>query len=246
MRSRNIQFILDEKYDGDDTAEGFKKDIILYDKGVPLGYIIGFVPFLGCKIDVSRRTLIPRPETEYWVEQVLNTLPVAWNGLVCDVFAGSGCIGVAIVTRRPQCRAVFLDNDTTAIEQVQKNIELNDIGDRATALRSDMFASVDPKQQFDYIFANPPYVSADSTRVEKSVLEYEPHTALFAEQQGFGLIQKTIEQSKQYLQEDGVLVIEHDPEQVDKLHRVAKKEGWDTITTYKDQYNKDRYTTMNR
>ncbi len=139
MINKDIQFILEEKYNGNHSSEKFKKDIELYEKGIPLGYIIGFVPFLGCKIDLSYRTLIPRVETEYWVEKIINTIPKDFSGNICDVFAGSGCIGISIAKKFPSLKVVFLDNSENAIKQMKKNITINKIEKQVKIIKSDYF-----------------------------------------------------------------------------------------------------------
>ena len=246
MINKDIQYILEEKYNGNHSSEKFKKDIGLYEKGVPLGYIIGFVPFLDCKIDLSYRTLIPRVETEYWVEKIINTIPKDFSGNICDVFAGSGCIGISIAKKFPSSKIVFLDNSENAIKQIKKNITINNIEKQAQVIKSNVFLNLGYNQKFDYIFANPPYLSKKSSKVEKSVIKYEPHNALFAEENGFELIQTLIIQAIKYLEPKGYLIIEHDPEQKNKIHKIADAVKYSKIVSQKDQYDKYRYTSTVR
>ena len=242
--NKDIQFILQEKYNGDDSSWEFKCDVDNYNKGMPVGYIIGNVPFLDCVIDLEYKTLIPRPETEYWVEKIIQTIPENFDGEVCDIFSGSGCIGIAIAKYRPKAKITFIDNQVNSIRQIHKNIKINHIKSKVEVVQSDMFLNISKTKKFNYILVNPPYISKDSENIEKSVLEYEPHTALFAENEGMAFIQKTIEQAKNYLEKDGYLIIEHSPEQAEKIHRIAEKQGYINIQTNKDQYDIERYSII--
>src|SRR5690606_26669366 len=95
------QWLLEEKYAGAES-EAFRADLKRLTGGEPLGYVIGHVPFLDCRIHLDSHPLIPRPETEYWVEKAMVAIKEVAGGPearplhVLDLCAGSGCIGVAV------------------------------------------------------------------------------------------------------------------------------------------------------
>src|SRR3989339_1796772 len=112
---REISWLLKEKYNGQLTNKA-KKDIARLKNGQPLDYVIGFTDFLGCKIDLSKKPLIPRPETEFWVGQVIKEInkfyPSTSSGQnlrILDMFSGSGCIGLAVLKNIKNSEVDFAD-----------------------------------------------------------------------------------------------------------------------------------------
>ena len=180
---------------------------------IPTEYKKGFIRFLGCKINLSKRTFIPRVETEYWVKKAIQELRIKNKNLafsenldsrpsrirelkILDMFAGSGCIGIAILKACPEfCRRVdFADIDKKAISQIKINLKLNRISQKRYKIyRSNLFEKLKGKT-YNFIFANPPYVAKDRIgEVQKSVLKYEPKKALFSGKKGLNYIKKLLE-----------------------------------------------------
>jgi len=244
-QAQDIQHIAREKYNNDTTHPDFKNDIEAYKRGVPVAYIIGVVPFLGCTIDVSYRPLIPRPETEYWVEQFIQTLPIRSDATILDLFSGSGCIGVAIALHRPLTTIHFADNDTNALRQINKNRDLHGITQRSRTIKSNVFSNIS-HTSYHAIVANPPYISIHAHDIEDSVTRYEPHNALFAPDNGFYYLEKTIQHAHHYLKQNGTLVIEHDPHHTQRIHTAGRDTPYTKIRTHKDQYNRERYTVLQK
>mgnify|MGYP005612389261 FL=1 len=236
-------WLLQEKYNGIPSTE-YEHDVARLVAGEPVDYVIGFSKFLHCTIDLSERTLIPRTETEYWVSKAIETVtnaPHEGQRLRClDIFSGSGCIGIAVLTHIKDVTMDFADIDETAVQQIKKNLELNGCdAERFRVFQSDVFASI-PEQKYDIIFANPPYIAHNNeSRVQASVFEHEPHTALFAPDNGLFFIEQLLIHAPQYLTLDGRMYIEHDDMQKPLIQILLNKylmEG----TFHKDQFGIDR------
>lgn len=267
-----VKWILQEKYNGKLTAKA-KKDIERLKRGEPVDYIIGFVEFLGCKIDLSKKPLIPRVETEFWVEYATNNILTnsSLSGyrsygrsskiMVLDMFAGSGCIGIAVLKHIKNSQVVFVDNNKKFLEQIKINLKLNNINKKTSLhtqvykdvfgrgsykiVRSNIFSkfqsSQELKNKFDYIFANPPYIATKrKNKIQKSVLRYEPKEALFGGGDGLLYIKKFLADAKNFLNPSGKIYMEFDFAQKNKIEKVILKQEYSKYEFHKDQYGKWR------
>ena len=236
-KNKEIAWLLKEKYSGKPNG-GFYKDIKRLNAGEPLDYVIGFTEFLGCRIDLSKKPLIPRSETEFWVGEVIKNLKIKNLKIRClDIFAGSGCIGIAVLKHIKNAEVVFAD------------IENRMAGHKV--VKSDVFSNINGK--FDYIFANPPYVAKKlKHKVRKSVLKYEPKQALFGEGDGLFYIKKFLKQAKNHLNPGGRIFMEFDgstgspqvPSQKKEIKKLLKSFGYKNFEFHKDQYNKWRWVSI--
>jgi release factor glutamine methyltransferase len=242
---KKIEWLLKEKYLGKPNAQ-FKKDIARLKKGEPLDYVIGFTEFLGCKIDLSKKPLIPRFETEYWVELAMETIKKQQGNIkMLDVFSGSGCIGVAMLAHCKQVKVTFVDSQINCIEQIKISCKINNISKkRYTIIQSDIFKNV--TDSYDYIFANPPYIpTTRKSKVQKSVVRYEPKKALFGGNDGLFYIRKFLAAVKNFLNPGGKIYMEFDPPQKNQIEILLKKYGYKDWEFRKDQYGKFRYVAVN-
>jgi len=210
----------------------------------PIEYAKGYVEFLGCKIDLSKKPLIPRPETEFWVKSAIREAKKINKKIkVLDLFSGSGCIGLAVLVHIKNCEVVFVDKEKSCIEQIKINLKLNGLS--AKVIKSDIFKNINTKKKYNYIFANPPYISGKNRHlVQKSVLDFEPHTALFAGEDGMLYISKFLMQAKNYLAEDGKIFMEFDPPQKKEIEKLTKNLGYKSCKFNKDQYGKWRWVMI--
>ncbi|MBU3896161.1 peptide chain release factor N(5)-glutamine methyltransferase [Patescibacteria group bacterium] len=227
---QSVRF-LKEKHKGKITKD-FQRDLKRLKAGEPLDYVIGFVSFLGCKIDLSQKPLIPRPETEFWAEKALKEV----KGRCLDMFSGSGCIGLAVL-KNTKASVDFADNDKKCLKQIRINLKQNNLKGRIIC--SDVFSNIAGK--YDYIFANPPYISYKrKSKVQKSVLKYEPHNALFSKDNGMEIIKRFLAELPYHLKENGVAYMEFDPVQKREIAKLIKG------TFEKDQYGKFRYVVLRK
>ena len=248
MLNQDETWLLKDKYAGE-KSEGFFTDCKRLAAGEPLGYVIGFVPFLNCTIYLDSKPLIPRPETEFWVEQAITYIDRTYVNTplhVLDLCAGSGCIGVAVAKAMPTIHITFAEIDSNHLSTIEKNLKANtpidwSIGDNALIVVSDLFSDISGK--FDFILSNPPYIDPVLDRAEPSVKNHEPHGALYGGRQGLELIEQIIAQAPSHLTPAGQLWLEHEPEQTTRIHEIALQHGF-SITTHKDQYQVERFSVL--
>lgn len=212
---------------------------------LPDEYRQGFAMFCGCKIDLSQRVLIPRPETEFMVRCAIrdSALSDCRHPAVLDIFSGSGCIGVAIARNIPNARVDFSDIDPRARRQIEINLGINNIGSgQYRIFNSDIFKSIPQDARYDIILANPPYI--DPTRIneiQKSVIEYEPHHALFGGRKGLEIIERFLCDAGKFLNPSGLIYMEFDPQQAAAVERILDDGNYRRYDFNKDQFGQTRF-----
>ena len=230
--------LLWEKYEGDATAPGFGEDRARLAAGEPLAYVIGCQPFLGLKIFLDSKPLIPRPETEWWTERLLAALPRDRTLTFLDLCAGSGAIGCAALSRLPKAEVYFGEIDPIHAATIRKNIRENGLdANRAGICIGDLFKPFDDLT-FDIITANPPYTT--ETRVlDTSVVNHEPHGALFAGEDGLALIRRIARELPHRLTQDGIAWIECDSAHAERARELFTLESMHA-RVIPDQYGTPR------
>jgi release factor glutamine methyltransferase len=237
-------WLLKDKYGGEKTP-AFEADLERLRNGEPLAYLSGHVPFLHTTIYLDSRPLIPRPETEFWLSHVIESMKNRGVPLrILDLCAGSGCIGVAVKKEIRTAEVDFAELDHKHHQTIQKNLDLNDVAIPTSHIfGGDLFTHVEGT--YDYILTNPPYIDPSADRTEKSVRDYEPSLALYGGEHGLFIIMRIIEVAAQYLTETGIVVIEHEPEQEIHIKNEAMLHGFEA-STHPDQYGTIRYTVLTR
>nr|ADD93997.1 hemK protein [uncultured marine bacterium MedDCM-OCT-S11-C310] len=177
----------------------------------PVAYILGDQEFYGHLFQVSPAVLIPRPETEHLVEKALG-----WcrdrgtdSPKILDLCTGSGCVGLTLALELPKASVTLTDLSPEALAVARHNADTHDVDERVRFFEGDLFESLPEGERFDLVLANPPYVE-ESFRgeMQKDVLDYEPHLALFAQDDGLNLIREIVTQSPKYLNQPGLLAME--------------------------------------
>lgn len=238
---REQRWLLDEKYNSQESPE-YNQDLEQLASGVPVDYLIGHREFLGCHIDLSHHPLIPRNETEYWVKRVLDEYHNTDGLRILDIFAGSGCIGIAALQHLFTSTVDFVEYNRDFIDQIQKNLEINTIDpSRYTVTQSDMFTQLED-QQYDLIMANPPYIAHNRLdTVQESVHDYEDHGSLYADDDGLFFIKKLIDELPHRLNPGGSCYIEYDPWQTDHIVEYIQTNHPNlSHRIIQDQFEKDR------
>ncbi|MBI2121594.1 MAG: HemK family protein methyltransferase [Candidatus Sungbacteria bacterium] len=239
---RNTAWLLRDKYPGHFTGNFFY-DMCRIKMGEPIDYVIGWIPFLGCRIDLSLKPFIPRSETEYWVKQAIDGINLRFGGKplrMLDIFAGSGCIGIAALKHLSNIWLDFVEKNEQYIPQIQKNLVLNHIDStRTNVIQSDIFENI--HGNYDVIFANPPYVPlARRSTVAHSVCEYEPLTAVFGGTDGLDVIRRFLREARLYLNPEGIIWMEFDSPEKDKINQLVEESGYSRCEFLRDQFGEWR------
>jgi release factor glutamine methyltransferase len=196
----------------------------------PSAYILGTREFWGLEFEVSPAVLIPRPESEFIVEEALARLDGTPAPRLADVGTGSGCIGIAIAHAVPRARVVATDISRDALAVAQRNAARNGVADRIRFVKTSYMDGLDDR--FDVITSNPPYVKEqDRQFTSRAVVRYEPHVALFGGDDGLDGVRAVLEAARFRLAPGGWLIFEFGLGQ--------DEEVGDLVAAY-DEYRLDR------
>ena len=213
---------------------------------VPLSHLVGFEYFYDRKFKVTKDVLSPRMETEELIYKVIEYVKAnnKNNLKILDLCTGSGIIAITLKKELDQILIDVVASDISeeAIEVAKENAQYHDADVRF--IQSDIFNNIDDK--FDIIVSNPPYIDRkDEVTMQDNVLKYDPHLALFAEEEGMYFYRKIIEQAKDYLKENGVMFFEIGYDQKDKIIKLSEENGY-LAQVYKDINNRDRMAFLVR
>jgi release factor glutamine methyltransferase len=232
--------------DGRDAApDGFAERLTGYiDRRAtrePVAYITGHREFWGLDIEVTPEVLVPRPETEMIVEAACEELSprerVRW---IVDVGTGTGCLAIALAHEFPAARVMATDLSATALEVAARNVRTHADG-RVTLMRSSLVDAV--AGPIDLIVSNPPYVPA-GVRLSPDIVRFEPPLALYAGEDGLGILERLIAEVRPRLAKDGLFVVEFGFGQDTRVMELAYSAGWRDVTIKEDLQGIPRVAMM--
>lgn len=209
----------------------------------PIQYILQETFFYNLPFYVDENVLIPRPETEELVDLVLSNNPTiqqSKNPKIVDIGTGSGCIAIALAATIPNATVFAIDVSEKALEVAQKNANLNEVN--VTFLQKNILETNDLEHAFDIIVSNPPYVrNLEKAEINANVLEYEPHLALFVEDNDALLFYRKIaDLAKKNLKPNGQLYFEINQYLGKETVELLQELGFQNIELKKDIYGNDR------
>ena len=209
-------------------------------EGEPIAYIVKTREFWSLPLQVSPATLIPRPDTEVLVEQVLHNHTD--KHLRClDLGTGTGAIALALASEQVHWQIDALDFSHDAVALAKGNAQRLNLS-HVNIYQSDWFNAVSDDKRFDIIVSNPPYIDEQDPHLAEGDVRFEPLSALVAPDNGLADIKIIARQALQFLNSGGAIYIEHGFEQGAAVQSVLTDCGYEKIITYKDYNGNDRIT----
>ena len=220
-------------------------------KGEPIAYILGEKEFWSLPLNVSKGTLIPRPDTEILVEKALQ---IALEKLeenpphfrILDLGTGTGAIALALASelssicqkRQISLEIIGVDLMPDVVALAQSNAERNKLN--VQFLQSSWFENI--TGQFDLIVSNPPYIDAQDEHLRQGDVRFEPLSALVANNAGYADLRHIIELAPSYLNSNGALLLEHGWQQGEKVRSIFQENHWEMVETMRDYGDNERLT----
>ena len=236
----------------EDLVKEFKEDIFKLCNHIPIQYITNKQEFMGLEFYVDENVLIPQPDTEILVEEVVNicrgrscACPHK-NIKILDLCTGSGAIGISIAKNIENCEITLSDISSGALKIATQNYN-NIVGancvrpqnNNIKIIQSDLFENI--KDKFDIIVSNPPYIKSDIIKTLDKEVQNEPILALDGGKDGLDIYRKIIEQAYKYLNEDGYLCLEIGYDQKEEVIKLIEETNkYTDIYSKKDLAGNDR------
>jgi release factor glutamine methyltransferase len=221
--------------------------------GEPLQYITGHQEFYGLDFKVTADVLIPRPETEFLIEQVIKQAQkneATAASLVVDVGTGSGCIAVTLALKLKNARLLATDISSAALAVARANAEALGATGRIEFLQGDLLAPLAGRgleKRVDFLVSNPPYIARqDAPGLQPEVRDWEPHKALFADEQGLRFYRRLLGEGWQYVRGDGFFICEIGYTQLGEIQRLIDPKLWRLEEVTDDLQGIPRILTIRR
>lgn len=230
------------------TEEDEQKYFQLINKHIkddtPLSHLVGFEYFYDRKFKVTSDVLSPRMETEELVYKVIDYIRKnnLTNIKILDLCTGSGIIGITLKKELEEFDVKILASDISSRALTVAKENASSLEADISFVESDLFSNIQDK--FDIIVSNPPYIAHDDKKtIKENVLNYDPHLALFADEEGMYFYRNIIEKSRPYLNEKGIMFFEIGYDQKEKIITLGENNKFETIV-YKDINGRDRIAVL--
>lgn len=235
-----------EEYVAEDIQKQFKYNIELLNLGKPIQYIMHNQEFMKMNFYVDENVLIPQPDTEILVEEVINIcsgLSCAYtkdqNIRILDLCTGSGAIGISLAKYIENSKVTMSDLSKKALEIANKNAIKNEVKDRCSFINSDMFENIN--ERYDIIVSNPPYIKTEVINTLSKEVQNEPSLALDGGEDGLRFYRIIANNAWKYLNKNGILALEIGYDQNDDVIKLLMATGkYRDIYSKKDLSNNDR------
>jgi release factor glutamine methyltransferase len=180
----------------------------------PVAYLVGHREFFSLDFQVTPAVLIPRPDTETLVVELLDVAKPLSAPRILDVGTGSGCIAIAAAVNHPTAQITATDANDAALAVARENARQHRVVERIAFRSGDVFAPVEQDEPFDIVVSNPPYIAEhEKETLQNDVRKYEPHEALISGPSGLEVLFRLIDEAPRHLAPAGTLMLEISPEQ---------------------------------
>ncbi len=225
----------------DRMLEQYQHLVRLRSQRIPLQYLTGSQEFWSLDFTVSPSVLIPRPETEFLLEQVLATCsPDGKISTVLDMCTGSGVIAV-ILARELGCSVTAVDISEAALAVAATNLNRHQVSERVVVVCSDLFAALNEKRKFDLIVSNPPYIADDQIlTLEPEVGVAEPYLALSGGPTGLRIIEQIATGAERFLHPGGWIFLEIGADQKKAVEILFRVRRYDEVRVIDDWAGRPR------
>ena len=208
-------------------------------KNEPIAYITGYKEFWKNKFKINNNVLIPRPDTETLVEQVLNEINFKSKKKILDIGTGSGCIIISILNERKKCNGVGIDISKNAIKLAKYNAKIQHLKNRIKFFNTDIDNFNFDK--YDFIVSNPPYIKLNEIScLDRDIRYYEPKIALSGGVDGLSKIRLVVSKSSKLLKKSGKLFLEIGSTQTREVLKILQLCGFYNNRVIKDLGKKNR------
>ena len=216
----------------------------------PLQYIIGDTEFMGFRLDVDRRVLIPRPETEVLVERTLEVLSARQKEIsVLDIGCGSGNIAISLARMNQHCIVDAMDISHDALAVASANIVNHQLSGRIFTFQGDILQYDGDylHKPYDAIVSNPPYISVNEfEKLQPEISLHEPRIATTDGADGLTFYKAIATHGSQLLKSDGIILVEIACDQGEEVPKIFRQFGFTDIQTFKDYSGMDRVVRARR
>jgi len=211
--------------------------------GKPIAYITGVKEFWSLPFYCDASTLIPRPDTEVLIEQVLAEVEEKFTDKISciDLGTGTGAIALALGSENPEWDIDAIDYSENAIALAKKNAKKLGINN-VNIYQSNWFSSVDTSKRFNVIISNPPYIDEKDIHLSQGDVRFEPLSALVAKDEGLADIEQITSKAKEYLSKGGYLFFEHGYNQGLAVRNIMLALNFTAVKTIQDYAENDRVT----
>jgi release factor glutamine methyltransferase len=217
----------------------------------PLQYLLGTQEFCGLELAVTPAVLIPRPETELLVQEVIRGGNLKRNATLVDVGTGSGCLAVTLATILPDARILAIDRSAEALAVARSNARAHGVHDRIQWLEGDLFAPLRELAlagSMDVIVSNPPYIAEEEwAKLQPEVSRFEPRMALVGGPFGTEFHERLLDESREFLVGGGLLIMEVGQGQAPVVRQMAFRIGdYDHLRVVEDAAGIERVVIVQR